>query len=250
MLTLKSFLPLLGVAISVLFPSCEKDHFFDFAKSTGKITTITRPVNENFAKIYLNDDIDLVITQGTTYRITLEGGENLLPGIETSIADSMLTIRNTNTFNWVRSYDKKITAYVTLPHLLDLQYEATSTVSNIDTIREDSLIVSSTGGSGYINMVIKTNNAKLSIINGSVDMNISGKTGVCFIYSGAYGPFHCLDLESILLFMHNDSNNDCYVNVQHHLEYLISGLGNIYYKGNPTELSGSSTAAGKLIKYN
>ncbi len=242
------FLTMLTVS-AVLFPSCEKDHFFDFAKSTGKIVTITRTVDENYTKIYLNDDVNLVITQGNAYSIKLEGGENILSGIETTFSDSTLTIRNKNKFNWVRSYDKEITAYVTLPHLLDLQYEATSTVTNTDTLREDSLTVSSTGGSGYIDLIIKTGTAKLSIINGSVDMKISGKTGVSFIFSGAYGPFHCLDLESDFLFMQNASTNDCYVNVKHHFEYQITSLGNIYYKGSPPEITGASSSSGILIKY-
>jgi hypothetical protein len=240
---ISALLPFLGVFL-LLFSSCEKTPF----KSTGNNVTITRPANGNFTKIYLYDDVDLVITQGNNYSIKLEGGENILSGIETSIGDSTLTIRNTNTFNWLRSYDKKIIAYVTLPHLLNLEYEATSTVTNTDTIREDSLIVTSNGGSGYIDLIIKTGTSKLNIINGSVDMNIRGKTGVNFIFSGGYGPFHCLDLKSDFLFMRNAGTNDCYVNVSYHFEYEIMGLGNIYYRGNPPEISGTVSSSGKLIK--
>lgn len=237
------------IAISLFFVSCEKDNLFDFAKRTGDTVTINRPVDEKFTKIYLNDDVDLVITQGPVFNIKLEGGENLLPGIETSVADSTLTIRNSNTFNWLRSYKDKITAYVTLPHLHDLLYKATSTVTNTDTIREDSLSVTSIGGSGYINLTIKTGLSKLAITNGSADMNIKGKTGVNFIFLGAYGAFHCLDLEANYLYMRNAGTNDCYVNVKQHFEYEIMGLGNIYYRGNPEEISGTVTSEGKLIKY-
>lgn len=235
--------------IAVIFPSCEKDHFWDFTKSTGDIVTVNRPVNENFTKIHLNDDVNLVITQGNSYSIRVEGGENILSGIETSISDSLLTIRNNNKFNWVRSYDKKFTAYVTMPHIIDLKYEATSTVTNTDTIREDSLTVSAVGGSGYIDLIIKTGSSKLSIIYGSVDMKISGQTGLNFIYSASYGPIHCLDLESSFIFMRNASTNDCYVNVKHHFEYEITSLGNIYYKGNPEEISGTVSGGGQLLKY-
>jgi hypothetical protein len=241
---IKKALFLILMVFLIFISGCEKSPI----KSTGKNVTITRSCDGNFTKIYLNDDVDLVISQGNLYSIKLEGGENILPGIETTISDSTLSIRNTNTFNWLRSYDKKIIAYVTLPHLLDLEYEATSTVSNTDTIREDSLTVTSRGGSGYINLIIKTGTSKLSIIDGSVDMNIKGYTSVNFIYSGGYGPFHCLDLVTDYLFMRNESTNDCYVNVRHHLEYEIMGLGNIYYRGNPPEISGTTTSSGKLIK--
>ncbi len=237
------------VVVSLLIGSCQKDQLFDFAKRTGKTVTISRPIVGKFTNIYLNDDVNLVITQDTNYDIKLEGGENLLAGIETTISDSTLTIRNNNTFNWLRSYDQKITAYISLPHLLALQYNATSTVSNTDTIREDSLSVASIGGSGYINLTIKTHTVKLSITRGSADMNIKGITGLNFIFLGSYGAFHCLDLQSTFLYMRNAGTNDCYVNAGYHFEYEIMGLGNIYYRGNPPEISGTITSEGKLIRY-
>lgn len=240
---------ILFLCFIVLLGSCKKEQIFGFAKSTGKIVTISRPIDNNFTKIFLNDDVNLIITQSNTYSIKLEGGENLLPGIVTSISDSLLTIKNINTFNWMRSYDKKITAYVTLPHIFEIDYLATSRVTNTDTIREDSLTVKASGGSGYIDLCIRTGTSKLSIISGSVDMKIQGTTGVNFIYSGGYGPFRCTDLKSGFLFMRNASTNDCYVNVIKHLEYEITSLGNIYYSGNPPEISGTVTGDGKLVKY-
>lgn len=240
---------LILIIIPLLSGSCQKDQLFDFAKRSGKTMTITRPIDGKFTKIFLNDDVNLVITQDTAYEIKLEGGENLLPGIETTLSDSTLTIRNNNTFNWLRSYDQKITAYISLPHLLNLQYNATSTVTNTDTIREDSLSVASIGGSGYINLTIKTHTAKLAITSGSADMNIKGITGLNFIFLGSYGSFHCLDLQSTFLYMRNAGTNDCFVNVAYHFEYEIMGLGNIYYRGNPPEISGTITSEGKLIRY-
>ena len=246
----KLLVSILASCSLLLMVSCSKDQLFGFAKRAGNTVTIDRPVKNNFSKISLNDDVDLVITQGNDYSIKLTGGENLLPDVETKIADSTLTIANNNTFNWTRSYENKITAYVTLPHLFSLNYMATSTVTNADTLREDSLSVNAAGGSGYINLAVNIGTAKLSITGGSADMNISGKGGVTFMYSDGYGPFHCLDLKTDFLFMHNASSNDCYVNVRHHFEYLISGLGNIYYIGDPPEITGKSTSSGKLIKRN
>ncbi len=243
----KILLPVLLAAVCILLTSCGKDQLFDFAKSTGKNVTITRKVDNNFTKIFLNNDVDLVITQGGTYSIKVEGGENLLPGIETSISDSILTIKNTNTFNWLRSYDRKITAYVTLPHILDLHYEATSTVTNTDTIREDSLFVIATGGSGYIKLLVDIGSSHFSINKGSVDMDISGKSGVNYIYSNGFGPFHCLDLKTETTFISNFSTNDCYINVGYFLGYNITGLGNIYYQGLPEIVPDLVSGQGKLI---
>jgi hypothetical protein len=244
----KCLLLILIIAISLPFTSCEKDPFPNFALTIGKNVTVTRTVAENFTKISLNDDVDLVLTQGTNYSISIEGGENILSGIETTIADSTLTIRNHNKFNWLHSYDKKIIAYVTLPHLVHMTYESIGTVSCTDTIREDSLYVNSNAGSGYIKLKVNIGTSHFSINSGSVDMDISGISGVNYIYSNAYGPFHCQNLKTIYTFITSNSTNDCYVNATYLLEYNILSLGNIYYSGNPQLVASSVTGAGKLIK--
>jgi hypothetical protein len=234
--------------VCLLFASCSDQHWFDITKSTGEEITVTRPVSDNFAHIKLYNDIDLVITQSKTYSIKVTGGENLLPGVETTISDSVLSIRNLNTFNWVRSYDRKITVFVSMPHLLQLNYEATGTVSNTDTIREDSLFVIATGGSGYINLTLKTGSTHYSINTGSVDIISTGITGVNYLYSSGYGRINCSDLISAYTFVSNHSSNDCFIHANYHIGYNITGLGNIYYKGTPLTIEGQATGEGKLIK--
>jgi hypothetical protein len=238
---------LLLLTILIVLSSCEKDHMFDFLKSTGKDVSISRNVSGNFAEVILEDNVNLVLIQSPGYGIRLEGGENLLPGIETDISDSVLTIRNNNKFNWVRSYDRKITAYVSAPHFLRIGYQGTGTMSNNDTIREDSIFITSYAGSGYINLCIKTSLSHLALNTGSADFNISGLSGSNFIFAGSYGPFHCLNLKTINTYMSNQGTNDCYIHVKNHLEYEIMGLGNIYFAGDPPQISGIITGQGKLI---
>ncbi|MBK7214837.1 MAG: DUF2807 domain-containing protein [Bacteroidales bacterium] len=230
-----------------LLVSCEKDHLFDFLKSTGKDVTITRDVPEYFTQVRIENNINAVFTQGSGYSIRLEGGENLLPGIDTEIKDSLLTIRNNNRFNWVRAYDRKITAYITAPHFLKIGYEGTGTLTNTDTIREDSIFITAYAGSGYLNFCLDVGLSHLVMTSGSADFNISGHSGSNFIFAGSYGPFHCQELETFNTYMSNKGTNDCYIYVKNHLEYDISGLGNIYCKGNPSSIIGGSTSEGKLI---
>jgi hypothetical protein len=117
----------------------------------------------------------------------------------------------------------------------------------MDTIREDSLFVVSNGGSGYINLVIDIDASHFSINTGSVDMNISGKSGVNYIFSNGYGPFRCSNLKTTYTYISNFSTNDCYIDVDYLLEYKIKGLGNIYYKGDPILVPFLVTGEGKLI---
>lgn len=229
------------------FTSCEKNHLSDLFMSTGKETNESRDVAANFTKIRLEDGVDLVVSTGKPYQITITGGENVINGVETIVTDSCLTISNKNRFNWVRSYDKRITAHISLPHLIYLEYVSSCNVSNIDTIVEDSLFVTAYG-SGYINLVINTRSSHLALTRGSADFNIKGYSGVNYLFADGYGPFHCEDLRTGFTFMRTLSTNDCYVYVTEDLEYEINNLGNIYYKGNPKVIHGVSNSEGKLIK--
>lgn len=240
-------LTLVFLLAGLFVTSCDKDHVFDFMKSTGKIIKVDRQVTENFAEIMLEDNVNLILTQGPSYQIILEGGENLLPGIDTEIRDSVLTIRNNNKFNWVRSYDKPLNAYVTAPHFLRLGFRSTAEITCTDTIREDSIFITSHDGSGYINLIIRTHLSHISLNYGSSDVKVSGFSNNNFIHSGSYGPIHCLDLQTYNTYMTNEGTNDCYINVKNHLEYRIRGMGSIYYKGKPLSITGTSTGQGRLI---
>lgn len=239
------------LCIAMLLPSaCSKDHLFDFTKSTGPQVIIERNVDKNFDRIFMKDNINVVLTKGPVYNLKLEGGENLLPGIETEVKDNMLIISNKNTYNWVRSYDKELTVYVTMPHIWDIQYESVGTLTNTDTIQEDSLFVQVNGGSGFIDLAVKTGMIKLSIVSGSADLKVSGESGMSFLYLGSMGAIRTFDLRSKIVFMENAGTNNCFVNVRDHFEYIISGIGDIHYKGHPVIMNGNITGKGKLINAN
>lgn len=229
------------------FTSCEKNHLSDLFMSNGKEINESRDVTGNFTKIRLEDGVDLVISTGKPYQLTLTGGENVIEGVETFVSDSCLTISNKNRFNWVRSYDKKITAHVTLPHLIYLEYVSSCNVSNTDTIVEDSLFITAYG-SGYINLLLNTRSSHLALTRGSVDFNIKGNSAVNYLFADGYGPFHCEELKTGFTFMRTLSTNDCYVYVTEDLEYEINNLGNVYYKGNPKVIHGIANSDGRLIK--
>lgn len=240
---------LLVLFLITLF-SCKKEDLNGLFKSTGSNVTIERDASQPFHRIYLNDDINLVLTQGSGYRITLEGGENMLPGIVTSVDSNTLVISNTNKFNWTRSYNRKITAYVTLTDLSELTYNATSRVSCTDTIRNyDSITVLAVGGSGYIDLTVSAIKTKLAIFKGcSADMKIKGFSGESFLYTAGYGLLACDSLNSTLVFMRSLSSNNCYIRFSRRLEYELMGIGDIWYYGPSYGVAGNITGSGMLIK--
>ena len=238
---------LLPLMLTLIMTSCGKGNAFDLFQSTGPMVRKQRETTGYFNKISLNDDINLMLTQGYPTMIEVEGGNNLLSDITTEISNSTLTIRNLNKYNWVRSYDKKITVYLQVSHLSMIRYESSGNITTTDTIHEDSLHVEAWAGSGTIAMALDCGTIWLIQQYGSMDFDVCGKSSVTYIYAGSYGAFHCLGLKSYNTFIRNDGTNDCYVNAIERIDADIRSLGNIYYSGRPVEANRVGSGSGKLI---
>jgi hypothetical protein len=239
---------LLWFSFAVFLNSCGKDNAFDLLQSSGPIIQEQRDLSGYFDQISMYNNVNLVLSQGLNTSIMVEGGSNLLSNITTEIGDDKtLTIRNNNKYNWVRSYDKEITVYLQVNHLWKIRYESTGDITTIDTIHQDSLRIDAWGGSGKINMTIDCGTSWLIMQYGSMDFDISGLSGVTYVYNGSYGPFHCLALKSYITFITNNGTNDCYVNAIERMDAEIRSLGNIYYTGDPPILNSKVTGSGQLI---
>jgi hypothetical protein len=226
-----SFWLLPSLLLMLFLISCYRENAADLLQATGTKERIRREMAGNFNTISLNDNVDLVLTQGYPTLLELEGGSNLLSDITTEISGNTLTIRNGNKYNWVRSYKNKITVFLTTNNLRVIYYESSGNISTTDTIHEDSLRVEALGGSGTITMAVDCSTLFLVQQYGSMDFDISGKSGVTTIYAGSYGPFNCLGLKSYNTFIRSDGSNDCYVNAIERINAEIRSTGNIYYSG-------------------
>ena len=233
--------------IMFFFFSCKKENMGDCFKGTGKIITKTREVSEAFNTIELEDNVSLVLTQSADYLISVEAGENLIDLIETELKYNILTIRNKNKCNWVRSYNKPITVYVSLSKLVSLQYRSAGDVIVTNEFVLDSLRVESWGGAGMVNMTVDCGVGVYAIHTGTGDLNISGKTGVSYVWNSGNGFFFGENLNTNYTFISTKGTGDCYVNAVTDLGATILHIGNIYYRGNP-EVTADIRGTGKLIK--
>ncbi|MBP6978593.1 MAG: DUF2807 domain-containing protein [Bacteroidales bacterium] len=237
--------------ISWLLIGCEKIPGEDCFKSTGETTVEHRTVGP-FEHINLENNINLILTQGDDYAVMVRAGKNLIGSIITEVNDNVITVRNDNKCNWVRDFNDDIDVYLTVKNLCSITYRSSGLILSTNTIISDSLNIAVWDGTGTIDLDVHTRVSVLSIHYGSVDYHIRGKSNVCYIYAGSFGPFYCEDLETTFLFMNNCGSNDCYVYCIGELEVEIKYTGSIYYTGKQyaplpylakTEITGS----GKLI---
>ncbi|MFC2102729.1 GIN domain-containing protein, partial [Bacteroidota bacterium] len=195
------------------------------------------------------DYVNLFITQDTVYKIVVESGKNIIGGIETSIENRKLTIRNTNGCNWVRSYDKPINVYISLSNLDKIYYNSSGNVTSLNAIKTDSLKVEAWGGCGRIELDLDIYSGSFYLQIGTSDIHLSGNCGVVSMFTGDFGLLDARNLNCGYAFVSNKSSNDCYIQVHEELDATIESIGNIYYTGSPKKIETTINGPGSVIAF-
>jgi hypothetical protein len=217
--------------------------------STGKIITEDRlAIPYHAVEVY--DNINLILTQDTSITsIKVEAGENLIDGITTEIDSGRLVLRNVNSCNWLRSFEVPVNVYLTFTRLDSLIFQAAGNISCTNAWENDSIYFKVIEGGGHADLKLDVFKSFLTIMSGTVSVNVSGISEVTYISSQGYGPLHAEDLFSNSTYIYTFSPNDVFVTAFVELWAEIANIGNVYYHGDPVDLSYKIYGKGKLIKY-
>jgi hypothetical protein len=232
------------VLISVLHYSCDKK---DCLKSSGDRSTETRHLS-TFRKIEIYNYFNVYLKSDTVNKIEIEAGENQLPNIETSIIDSVLTIRDLNACGFIKGYDKK-NLYISVDDMNEIEVKDGINLYSVDTLKFPYLKVKFVSDIGSCDLKVDCKKLTFHVWFGTGDYILRGKTDDLYfdIQYLAFG--YASELEAKSAYVYQNSMGDSYVNVSGKLRYLIFDEGNIYYQGNPTELIPEEhKGEGKLIK--
>ena len=236
----------LAIIFAVLFFSCGKK---DCLSSSGEQKSEIRSL-ETFRKIDIYNYFNVYLKSDTVNKVEIEAGEKLISNIETSIVDSVLTIRDLNACGFMKGYDKK-NLYISVDTLSEVIINDGINLYSSDTLKFPSLNVLFLSDIGYCDLTFDCNNVNFQVWYGSGDYILRGKTNSMYfaIHTLAFGYAEELETKSCYAF--NGSMGNCYVNVSGQLRALIKDEGNIYYKGNPTEvIVEEHSGTGKLIENN
>ena len=237
----------LFMIILVFTTSCKKSSVSDCFNSTGPISIVERPIT-GFHTLVLKDNINLVLESSTIDHLSIEAGSNLLNKIISEVSDSILTIQNNNSCNWVRNYNSPVTAYLSFTKLDTIEYRSIGNITGTDTIHIENLLINVNEGAGEISFIVNASVLHCNIHYGTADIKMKGKSNVCYIYSASFGLINNLDLSADFVYLNNRSSNNVYVKANKVLGVTIENIGNVFYKGNPYDISLNQTGSGQLIK--
>ena len=234
------------VIVFVAFSSCGKES--SCLKSSGTIITELRSVSTSITKVNIENNINLILTQSTDADLKVEAGDNLLPYVKTVLNGNTLEISNGNKCNFLRSYDKPINVYLSLPNLTEINYSGKGTVTNVGVLKYQKLTIESKSGTGNINLNLESDNVRLLSHSGATEFTIKGSTNKLFIYSGSSTWCYLFGFSAKEVQVNNAGVGDVHVHAIDKLLIELGGTGNIVYTGNPVVTIGFHTGSGQLIK--
>lgn len=241
------------IYISILFVfACNSEDAPDCFQTSGAIIQQEVEVSD-FEKILVNRDVELIITDASEYKVTIETGENLINDIVAEVIENRLVLTDNNTCNYVRDYGiTKI--YVEAPNLTEIrnssQYEVSSngmlTYTNLNLVSEDfNENMEFTVG----DFRVTVDNQELRIASNNISsFYVNGTTNNLYVgfFSGS-GRFEGEDLIAQNVEINHRGSNDMIVNPQLSLTGIIRGTGNVISINQPAFVDIEQLYIGELI---
>lgn len=237
----------LSVLILIAFSQCTKDGT-NCLTNAGSVIIEKRQVGE-FDSINIQGYVNVFLTQDSVNCVSVESGKNIIDGITTKINGHLLEINNTNTCDWLRSYNVPANVHLSVKNLQKVFYEGSGNITSKNTLNSFSISIYIWSGCGTIDLDVNLDQGYFYIQEGTTDLKVKGFCSVCTVNSRDYGFVDLKELKTKFNFIINGGSNDNYVNVSHFLEATVSSIGNIYYTGNPDSLIIHKDGKGDVVPY-
>lgn len=204
---------------------------------------------EEFDTITLNSVFEVHLIQGNENIIRIEGAKKIVEKITSSIVNNTLHLENNYRGNWMHPSNNKIKLFITVNQINRINALETCNIKTDNTLIGDEI--------GLV-MTSKLNEATLDVNCNSFyywnnfpcggRIKLSGTTNDLKIWNVALMAVDASALISNYVIVDNASKGDCKVTSLQSLTYKLTGEGNLYLKGNPTEIVKiEESSTGKLI---
>lgn len=206
--------------LTFVFSGCKKENI----AGDGSVVSVQRNAKD-FYSIHVFGQTAVDIKGGTSFGVEVNGYENILPHLETTVENGTLLIRFDQSVV-VSNDNTKVS--VTMPSLVSLISEGSGEI---------------TVGGPFVNMDI------FSIEKtGLGDIEVSNATAKSFkLTLNGNSNFNGFGLSCNNAVVNLNGNGLAELNVSANLNATINGDGIIYYKGNP-EVKSNITGNGQVIK--
>jgi autotransporter translocation and assembly factor TamB len=221
----------------------DDDGIFGCIDADGPITSVELELDD-FEKLELAMDAQVILTQGDVQEVTFEGKSDILDELNLDIRSNGTWIIRTN--DCVRDVDD-LTFYITTPYLERIELTSSGDIRSTNTLLSDDIDIRSTG-SGEINIALEADDTEVDL-SGSGDVYIEGEADELNLTITGSGDFEGFDFACNRVDVRISGSGDAEVRANDALRVRISGSGDVLYRGQPT-IDVTITGSGELIDAN
>ncbi len=193
------------------------------------VPTVAERTVPPFTSVAVHGDGDLVVTQveGATPTLRIEGDDNLVPLVDTSVEGGQLEIEAR--WGWLRSLDPAVPLrfFVTVPELTALRVDGNARASAASLVAPELSVTVNGGGSCRIGN-LETERLTASI-NGGGDLEVAGSAGVQAVSVNGAGDYHARRLTSRTATVTVNGAGGAIVAASERLDLTVNGAGSIGY---------------------
>ena len=234
--------------ISLLAFSCKKAEDRTCFKFVGDEATKTISLQQ-MDSLYLYDNLIYTLIPDTGNFVELVGGENLLNHIECINSNNKLEVRNNNKCNFLRSYKKKVNAYIHVKEIKFIHFEGAEKLTNQDTLTSGELRLFIRDGAGPVELTVDNGYMSAAISHGWGDFTLHGFTENAFLNCNTNSFCNTTDLfVDTELNVYSNTGGNMTVNATGtQLNATIKRDGDILYLGQPSTIKIEDTGSGEVI---
>ena len=238
---MKNSIALVSILAAVCSVSSCIDDGVTCLRASDRNITQERTIS-GFNQVIFTGTGNVVITQGSDFAFRATGPDNVLDALTTDVFSQQLIIGFNGCFNG--DYDLNID--ITMPEVVELNMVGgVGSIKSSDTLFCSDLLVKFSGfGSMDLNVVAENIETQASGIG---QLRYSGSCKSHRVASSTEVEIRAFDLQvqDYDITILRSANH--YVAVENTLKALITGTGNVYYRGDPT-VERSGGGSGQVIK--
>lgn len=243
---------------------------------------------DRFTKVVFRFPGKVIIKQGSSQKVQLEGDKDILAEVETEVEGNRLIIgREGKWFNWNMNNNDRITVYITMSEIEGLNVSGSGDMVSDGVLKTADLDLN-VSGSGSLQVEVEANGEVEADVSGSGDIDFKGKCRsfesdvsgsgkvvvsadiretADFGVSGSgriaakgaartvktsisgSGKVLAADLVAERCTVRISGSGDVEINVKNELDANISGSGSVAYKGNPGKVNSHASGSGRVRKF-
>ena len=193
----------------------------------------------DFSKINFSISGDLYIEQADEYSLRIEGSTKDLEKVITKVDGNSLVIKTNKHSN----LSGKVTVYITLPKLAEINLAGSGDVFANKAINSDNIELSIAGSGDILFKDLQTTSAELNIAgSGDIEVNGNAKENLEISIAGS-GDVDALAFEAKNVEVDISGSGSSKVFATDNLDTSIVGSGSVRYKGDPL-VDASSVGSG------